>query len=247
MKIAIIGYGKMGNMIKKIAQKRGHKIVTTIDPENKSADYPQITENSVNQADICIEFTAPEAALKNFKSLLKLNKKVVSGTTGWLDNYEKVREITKKYNAAFLWGANFSPGMNIFHKIIDFSSKIIKKTNQYDVSGFEIHHTQKADSPSGTAKTLAETIKKNFDKKDILYDKSDKKINPDALHFSSLRCGSTPGTHKVIFDSDADTIELSHAARNREGFATGAVMAAEWLVDRKGFFNVTDFYNDLLT
>jgi 4-hydroxy-tetrahydrodipicolinate reductase len=219
MKIGLIGYGKTGKMVEKYAQIRGHEIVG-IATSKDSLD-------TLQEADVCIDFSHPEATLKNIKHLANLGKNVVIGTTGWYDALEAVDDLVKKSNIGLLYGPNFSIGVQLFNKILFDAAKLLKNHSQYDIAAVEEHHNQKVDAPSGTALKLSKTI----------LDASGKKIA-----FSTIRCGSIPGTHTIIFDSPADTLTLSHQARNREGFAEGAVIAAEWLLGKKGIYRFEDIF-----
>ncbi len=246
MNISIIGHGKMGKTIEKIALERGHKIVSIIDPNSEKATHREISEKALQGAEVAIDFTSPESAMKNIETVSRLGKSMVMGTTGWESQVAKAKAIIGKSNTGFIYASNFSIGMNIFLKIIENASKIIDRFPEYDIGGVEYHHAKKADSPSGTARSIAEIIKGNVGrKKTINYGAIDGQIKPGELHFASLRIGSMPGTHKIIIDSAPDTIELTHTARNREGFALGAVMAAEWVDKKKGFYNIKDMMKEL--
>lgn len=243
MKIAMVGYGRMGKEIEQVAKARGHDIVT-IDTQCK-ADFCKIDKESLKDVNVVIDFTIPNVAVENAKIYNSLGINTVMGTTGWYDKMNEVEEAVK--DIGFIWSGNFSIGVNVFFRIIENAAKIIDKVEDYDVMGFEVHHKGKADSPSGTAKMIADILLENIGrKKKLVVDKLDRKIEDDELHFASMRVGSIPGTHTVLFDSDADTIELTHRARNRRGFALGAVMAAEWIKEKKGFFGIEDFMNELI-
>ena len=245
MRIALIGYGKMGHAIKEIANERKHEIVT-IDP-NGVADFKDINAASLKGVDVCIEFTHPQVVLGNIEKLLRLNQKVVIGTTGWLANLTEVKQLVAETSGTLLYSSNFSLGVNIFFKVVENAAKLIDKFDQYDVSGLEFHHNQKADSPSGTAVSLGEILLENIKRKTKLeYNLVDRRISPEELHFTSVRCGQIPGIHEITFDSQADTISLKHTARNRNGFAYGAVLAAEWIKDQSGLFTLEDYINQLL-
>lgn len=213
MKIGLIGYGKTGKMVEKYAVKRGHEIVSIV---TSKGDL-----DSLKEADVCIDFSHPDATLNNIQHLAKLGKSVVVGTTGWYDDIESVKEIVKKSNIGLLYGPNFSIGVQLFNKILFEAAKLMQNHHQYDIAAVEEHHNQKVDAPSGTALKLSKTI----------FDASGKKVQ-----FSSVRCGSIPGTHTILFDSPVDTVTLTHQARNRDGFAEGAVIAAEWLQGKKGVY-----------
>ncbi|MEK6957821.1 MAG: 4-hydroxy-tetrahydrodipicolinate reductase [archaeon] len=247
MNMALIGYGKMGQMVQRVAEERKHRIVSIIDVSNKKAMFREINKGSVKDADVCIDFTAPESAIENIKKVSSLGKNIVVGTTGWYSHIQEAGEIVKKSGVGCIYASNFSIGMNIMFGLTEYASRIFDRFDAYDAAGFEMHHNKKADSPSGTAKSLAEIMKANISrKKRIVYDMVNRRIEPDELHFASLRIGSVPGTHKIIFDSIADTIELSHTARSREGFALGAVLAAEWLRGKKGFYTINDFMKEIM-
>jgi len=237
----------MGKIIEKIALERGHEISTIIDPKNPKATHTEISKESLKDTDVAIDFTSPQSALKNIEKTSSLRKNLVVGTTGWYDQLEKARQIVAKNKTGLIYASNFSIGMNIFSRIVENSAKIIDNFDQYDVGGIELHHNKKADSPGGTAKALAEIIKKNIKRKNkIVYEMVDGQIKPEELHFASARIGFIPGTHKIIMDSNADTIELTHTARNRDGFALGAIFAAEWIRKKTGFYSVDDFMDELM-
>lgn len=227
MKIALIGYGKMGKMIEAAALNHGYTIVAIIDPKG---DKKKISKETIGEADVCIDFSLPEHALDNLQQVAKCEKNIVMGTTGWYDNLKIAEKIVHDANIGFIYSPNFSLGVALFLHIIDKAAKIIAPFNHYDVSGVEMHHNQKLDAPSGTAKIISEKLQQHL---------------PNKIDFASVRVGSIPGTHTVLFDSPADTITLTHTARNREGFALGAVKASEWLKDKKGFFTIDDMLRSL--
>jgi 4-hydroxy-tetrahydrodipicolinate reductase len=246
MKIALIGYGQMGRIIEQVAKQRNHTVVSRIDPLAKDADHKEVTKEAIQDADVCIDFTHPTSVIENIHKVAGLGKDMVVGTTGWHDKVDEIRPIVGK-KTGLIYGSNFSIGVNIFFKIVEDAARLFNKFEAYDVAGLEFHHNKKADSPSGTAKTLAESLKSNIKRKNsIVYDIVNRKILPSELHFASVRVGSVPGTHKIIFDSAADTIELSHTARNREGFALGAIIAAEWISGKKGMYNISDMMKEIL-
>src|SRR3989338_10674746 len=216
MNIAIIGYGKMGHEIEKITRAKGMNIISIIDPNSSSANYREINEESLHNVDVCIDFTEPGAVMENIRKISKLGKCIVVGTTGWYDHLEESKSIVSQSNVGFIYASNFSIGVNIFFKIIENAARIINSIDSYDVFGYEVHNSRKLDAPSGTAKAIEQILVKNIQRK-------------KEVPFASVRSGTVPGTHVVGFDSAADTIELKHTARNREGFAIGAVMAAEWI------------------
>ena len=243
LKIALIGYGQMGNLIEQLASQNDCEIVSIIDPTLGN----EITTQTVADADVCIEFSTPDAAFENIVKLIELNKNIVTGTTGWYDNLDKVKLMVEKKGTGFIYGSNFSVGMNLFFSIIESAAKLMNKAEDYDLFGLEMHHNKKKDSPSGTAKVLSEIILQNIDRKTkVQYDKLDRKIEQDELHFTSVRSGDIPGTHSISFDSEVDTIELKHTARNRNGLALGAIKAAKWINNKTGFYNFTDNLNKII-
>lgn len=236
----------MGRMLEIAAGKRQHQLVAKIDPLAPYATHKTISPDSIGEAEVCIDFSQAESFVDNVRQVAALGKNMVAGTTGWYDRCEEVKTLVGS-RIGFIYGSNFSLGVNIFYKIVEQAAAIMNGFDAYDVAGIEFHHRKKADSPSGTAKSLAQILKSKIKRKDnIVYDIVNRKIAPGEIHFASLRCGSIPGTHKILFDSDADTIELAHTARNREGFALGAILAAEWLAGKKGFFTVNDFFQDII-
>jgi 4-hydroxy-tetrahydrodipicolinate reductase len=248
MNIALVGYGKMGRELASAAKQRGHSIVASIDPTAPEATHKKINGEVLKDADVVIEFTTPTAVVDNIRAISAAGKNVVVGTTGWGAQMDAVKDMVSKSGIGFLHSSNFSIGVNAFFRMVAEAAKIANKIESFDVYGYELHHNQKADSPSGTAKTIAEILLRNISRKTkTVYDKLDRAPAADELHFSSIRGGSIPGTHVIGFDSAADTIELTHTARNRAGFALGAVMAAEWLAGKKGFFEMKDFVDALFS
>jgi 4-hydroxy-tetrahydrodipicolinate reductase len=257
MNIAIIGYGKMGKLVEQIARTRGHTITAIIDPliETFASDIPQgvytgktIAEANLDSAVAAIEFTQPATAVANIIALAERKIPTVTGTTGWLDRMSEVTQAVESANSALLWASNFSIGVNLFYRIAWYAAELANKFSDYDIGGFEAHHNKKLDSPSGTAKTLAEGVVSRVDrKKKIVWETLDRKPEADELHFPSLRLGNIPGTHSLFFDSQADTIEITHTARSREGFASGAVQAAEWLTAEKrhGVFSIENMLQNI--
>jgi len=247
MRIALIGYGNMGRTIKQVAMERGHEITAIIDPNAKEATAKEISAKAVENADACIDFSQPDAALENIRKLSELKKNIVMGTTGWYNNTEEAKRLVEKAGTALIFASNFSLGVNLFYRIIGNSSELFNNFPEYDVFGLEFHHTKKKDSPSGTAKSIAKIIVDKIKRKTrIAFDRMDRQIFADELHFASVRGGNIPGTHSVFFDSGSDTIELTHTARNREGFALGAVKAGEWIKEKKGFFTIEDMMKEMI-
>jgi len=247
MNIAIVGYGKMGKEIEKIAKDKDITIKSIIDPTADVTSHKEINEESMKDVDVCIDFTHPDNVIDNIKKITKFKKNIVVGTTGWYDNLNEIKKVIENENTGLIWSGNFSIGVNIFFNIIKDASKIINKFDDYDVFAHEFHHNQKADSPSGTAVMIGNILLDNIDRKQkIVTEELKRKINPEELHISSTRAGKIPGTHIVGFDSAADTIELKHTARNRQGFAAGAVLAAEWIHNKKGFYDINSMMKDIV-
>src|SRR3989338_4653410 len=247
MNIAIIGYGRMGHEIETVARARGMNIVSIIDPRENGATHKSIDEKSLKNADACIDFTTPNSVLGNIRKISNLKKNIVVGTTGWQGKLEEARKIVKQNGTGLIHSSNFSIGVNVFFKIIENAAKMFNKIEEYDVYGYEMHHNKKIDSPSGTARAIGNILIKNINRKNkLLFEAINRKIQPNELHFASVRAGAIPGTHAVGFDSDADTIELKHTARNREGFALGAIMAAKWIKNKKGFYTIDDMMDSIM-
>ena len=231
MKIALLGYGRMGKEIEQIALQRGHEIVI-----KDSGDVAY----DISIADVAIDFSIPSVAFKNITNCLTNNVPVVSGTTGWLDKYEEAIAICKQNNGAFIYASNFSLGVNIFCELNKQLAKIMNTLEDYAVDIEEIHHTKKLDAPSGTAITLAEGIIENSDKSAWELDGVASQTN---IPIKAVRTPDVPGTHTITYSSEIDTIDIKHTAHNRKGFALGAVIAAEWLVGKNGIFSMQDVLN----
>jgi 4-hydroxy-tetrahydrodipicolinate reductase len=255
MKIAIVGYGKMGKMVERIALDHGHTITAIVEslpqestPPSGAPLYRTIAEaGNLHGAEAAIEFTQPATALGHIKALAEKKIPSVIGTTGWLEQIDEARRAVEQAGASLIWASNFSLGVNIFYRVAWYAAQLADSFPEYDVGGFESHHNKKLDSPSGTAKTLVEGVLAQMKRKNAaVWETLDRRPEPGELHFPSLRVGSVPGTHSLFFDSPADTIEITHTARSREGFASGAIRAAQWLPGRKGFFTIDDMLKDLL-
>ncbi|RJQ36933.1 4-hydroxy-tetrahydrodipicolinate reductase [Candidatus Microgenomates bacterium] len=242
MKIALIGYGNMGREIESLIVENKKDEIVSISYKNIS---DSLDKEGIKKADVAIDFTSPEIILKNIEEVAKLGKNMVVGTTGWYDKIDDVKNIIEKYKIGLVYGQNFSIGANLFFKTVEYASSMINKfANYYDVYGFEIHHRGKKDSPSGTARKLSEIILKNYKNKNVLQtEKLDRKINDNELHFASVRGGVNPGLHEIIFDSEADEIKLIHSARGRKGFAQGSLVAAQFIKDKKGFYNFDQLFD----
>jgi 4-hydroxy-tetrahydrodipicolinate reductase len=234
MKIALFGYGKMGKEIEKVAHERGHEIILKADSKTaKEEIYSQL-----KKADVAIEFSVPGSAVKNIYACFETHTPVVIGTTGWYDEYETVKQKCLQTNNTMLAATNCSLGVNIFFEINKRLAEIMNNQPQYNVAIEEIHHIYKLDAPSGTAITIANQIIENLDRKKTW--KNELSDNMDDLEIISIREGEVPGTHKVVYSSDIDDIEIIHKAHNRKGFAQGAVIAAEFIADKKGIFTMKD-------
>jgi 4-hydroxy-tetrahydrodipicolinate reductase len=231
MKIALLGYGKMGKTIERLALERGHEIVLKVDKED--------TNIAINKADVAIDFSLPEAAFKNITLCLENGVPVVSGTTGWLENYENAVALCQQMKGAFIYASNFSLGVNLFFELNRKLAELMQPFQQYSVSLEEIHHKRKLDAPSGTAITLAEGIIENTAYTGWSLDQT--KLN--AIPIVAKRIADVPGTHLVSYNSSIDQIEIKHTAHNRDGFALGAIVAAEWLFGKTGVFSMKDVLN----
>lgn len=222
MKICIIGYGKMGKMVEKIAISKGHSINQIIDSPNDEVD---------GNADVAIIFSTPESAVLNIMKCFEKKLPVVCGTTGWLNDIEKIKKYCETNNGTFLFSPNFSLGVNLFFKINNSVSKIMRNSDEFDLRISEVHHTSKIDSPSGTALKIKSDI-------DSILNKN--------TQIESKRIGSNNGTHEIIYESFSDLIKISHTAKNRDSFALGSIVCAQWIISQNGFFEMDDFLNDFL-
>ena len=231
MKIALLGYGKMGKEIEKIALSRGHEIVIKKDID---------TAIDITLADVAIDFSVPSSAFNNISNCIYNSIPVVSGTTGWLDKYEEAVALCKEKNSAFIYASNYSLGVNIFFELNKQLAKMMRSLKDYNISMEEIHHTKKLDAPSGTAITLAEGIIENSTKNNW---ELDEKTSEENIPIIAKRITDVPGTHTVCYDSKVDSIKIKHTAHNRKGFALGAVVAAEWILGKKGVFSMKDVLN----
>jgi len=229
MNIALFGYGKMGKTIERIAIGRGHNIVAKIDIDTTGYD--------LGEADVAIDFSVPTEALNNINKCFKKGIPIISGTTGWLKNYNKAIENCKEYNGAFIYASNYSLGVNLFFELNNQLAKMMRNFNDYDISIEETHHTQKLDAPSGTAITLAEGIIANSDKENWSLNVTE---SEKTIPIVAKRIENVPGTHIISYSSVVDEIEIKHTAKNRDGFALGAIIAAEWIKDKKGVFTMKD-------
>jgi len=231
MKIALLGYGRMGKIIERVAIERGHSISLKADSKTKTLDF--------SDTDVAIDFSLPSTAVSNIMACFESSVPVISGTTGWLEDYDTIVKLCQQKNSAFLYASNFSLGVNIFFEVNRVLAKLVANYSDYKLNIEEIHHTKKLDAPSGTAISLAEDIIKNSDYKNWTMNKAEAK----EIKIEAKRIVDVPGTHIINYDSEVDTIEIKHTAKNREGFALGAVVAAEWIANKKGVFSMKDVLN----
>ncbi|CAM1349320.1 MULTISPECIES: 4-hydroxy-tetrahydrodipicolinate reductase [Tenacibaculum] len=231
MKIALLGYGRMGKEIEKIALQRGHEVVIKYSGEE---DY------NIKLADVAIDFSIPDVAFTNISNCINNTVPVVSGTTGWLDKYEDIVNLCDEKKGAFIYASNFSLGVNIFFELNKQLAKMMSSLEQYNITMEEIHHTKKLDAPSGTAITLAEGIIENTHKTSW---ELDKQVSENSIPIKAIRTPEVPGTHTVTYKSEVDSIDIKHTAHNRQGFALGAVVAAEWLANKTGVYTMNDVLN----
>ena len=231
MNIALLGYGRMGKSIELIAKERNHRITLRVSDKNSNYDF--------SNTDVAIDFSIPSAAVFNIKKAIDSSVPVISGTTGWLDQYEDVLDYCKSKNGTFLYTSNFSLGVNIFFEINKRLSQLMSNVDGYTTEIEEIHHTKKLDAPSGTAITLAEHIIENTNYNNWTIDTP----QSDEIYIDAKRIENIPGTHEITYNSEIDSINIKHTAHSRQGFAMGAVIAAEWIKDKKGIFSMRDVLN----
>ena len=237
MNIILLGYGKMGQLIGQIAESRGHQIVGKINIDNRS-DLDSLNPENI---DVAIEFSQPEAAVENIKWALDRNIPILSGTTGWLASKPEIEKLTLESSGTFFYASNYSIGVNIFFKVNEFLAKLINESGGYKASIKEIHHTAKLDAPSGTAITLAEGIIKSISSLKNWNLTGETIDSEQSLPITSKRIDPAPGTHIIRYESEIDTIEVSHTAHSRQGFALGAILVAEWIQGKKGVLSMDDF------
>ncbi|MGI8470103.1 MAG: 4-hydroxy-tetrahydrodipicolinate reductase [Pyrinomonadaceae bacterium] len=230
MKIALIGYGAMGKLVKSLAEAKGYEIAVIIDEKDANLSAGELAKK-LKAADVAIDFSSSDAVRKTVEACLAANVPLIEGATGWNAERKAIKNLVEEKQGAFCYGANFSVGVNLFYRIADFAAELFSKFDDYEAFIEERHHSRKKDAPSGTALKLKEIIAKHITKD---------------FSVSSTRAGQIPGTHIVGFDGAADTIELAHAARSREGFASGAILAAEWIIGKKGFWEFTEVMDEIL-
>jgi 4-hydroxy-tetrahydrodipicolinate reductase len=244
MKVALLGYGKMGQIIERFALERGHEVVLKINADN----LDDLNKANLAKADVAIDFSAPDAAISNIYACFEANLPIVVGTTGWYGQLQEVKNECLSSNNTLLYGSNFSIGVNIFFHVNKVLAKLMSNFPAYDVQVEEIHHTQKLDSPSGTAMTIAEGIIEELDGKtewvnELVGSPFEDVVKKEQVLIESHRIENVPGTHTVVYSSEVDDIELKHTAHSRAGFALGAIVAAEWLQNKQGFYNIADIFN----
>lgn len=230
MKIALIGFGAMGKLIKTLAENKNHEITVIIDEAEADSTAEDLAEK-LKAVEVAIDFSTAEAVLRNVEACLLAKIPLVEGTTGWNSEKENVKNLVEKYDGGFVFGANFSVGVNLFYRITDFAAELFAKFADYETFIEERHHSRKKDAPSGTALKLKDIVAQHITKD---------------FSVAASRAGNIPGTHIVGFDGTADTVELIHTARSREGFASGAIVAAEWIVGKKGFWEFTEVMNEII-
>ncbi|MBO3116647.1 4-hydroxy-tetrahydrodipicolinate reductase [Winogradskyella sp. DF17] len=231
MNIALLGYGRMGKSIEAIALKRGHSIVLKVNTDKDPLDF--------SNTDVAIDFSLPNTAVKNIKAALSAHVPVISGTTGWLDNYDDIKAFCKAQNGSFIYASNFSLGVNLFFELNRKLCELMRDFKDYNVTIEEIHHMKKLDAPSGTAISLAQDIIKSTEYSNWTLGEA----QPDSIPINAKRIEDVPGTHEVSYNSQIDAISIKHVAHNRKGFALGAVIAAEWIKDKKGIYTMKDVLN----
>ncbi len=240
-RIALVGNGSMGKEISRIAGEQGIHITHVFDEQTP------LNPSSPSDFDVVIDFSTPHAVLSTIQSACELRKNVVIGTTGWLEHLPVIKQLVEKHSIGVIYGSNYSIGMQMFFRIVRQAARLVNSSQEYDIFMQEIHHKRKLDSPSGTALSLGDIIVAEVDRKSTLYtDTSHGKISPEVLHISSVRGGEVTGTHSVYVDSVADTIELTHRAKNRSGFASGALVAAEWIWKKQGLFDFADQFENII-
>lgn len=230
MKIALIGFGAMGKLIKTLAENKQHEVTVIIDESDANLTAEELAEK-LKGVDVAIDFTIAEAVKRNVTACLRANVPLVEGTTGWNSQLEEIKQLVAEKDGAFVFGANFSVGVNLFYRITNFVAELFAKFEDYETFIEERHHSRKKDAPSGTALKLKDIVSKHIEKE---------------FFVAATRAGNIPGTHIVGFDGTADTIELTHTARSREGFASGSIVAAEWIIGKKGFWEFTEVMDEIL-
>jgi 4-hydroxy-tetrahydrodipicolinate reductase len=247
MRAVIVGYGGMGREVERALAERGHSVAARVDAAAGRGDAPVLTRDIAAKADVAIEFSTADAVAANAARYADLGLSAVVGTTGWLAKLDEITRLVAGSSIGYLHGSNFSLGAHLFFALVGRAARLVDPLPEYDILSWEVHHRRKKDSPSGTALSMAKVITTaSSRKKRIVTERLDRPIAADELHVASVRGGEVPGIHTVLFDSLFDTVEITHSARSRGGFAIGAVRAAEWLAGRRGMFTVDQFIEDLL-
>ncbi len=249
MRIGISGYGRMGVLIRQHALQQGHEVPVVIDPVSSAPEVTHQSWQGVDRelVDVIIEFSLPQVAVENIASAAAADIPIVVGTTGWYSRMDEVKKLLDREGSGCIWSGNFSLGVNIFFRLTKTAAKLFNRFAQYDCMVHEYHHKHKADSPSGTAEMIGDILVGGLDRKThVVTEELKRSIEPEELHVTSTRGGSIPGTHRVTFDSDVDTVVLEHTARNRSGFAQGAVLAAEWIIGRQGLYTIDDMMKEII-
>ena len=245
MNLGLIGYGKMGRLIHRIAQERGHTVEVIIDPHAPEATAQTLAASLA--ADVYIDFSHPAAVVENIETACAHGLNIVVGTTGWNDELPRIRSLVESSGNGFVWASNFSPAVQSFFRIVRRAAELANALPECDIAMWEAHHRHKADAPSGTALSVGNILLDEVERKrELLLDRPEGKICEDQLHLATIRGGEIPGTHSVLFDFPAETIELKSISRNRDGFALGAVMAAEWLQGKQGFFCYDEVFEEVI-
>jgi 4-hydroxy-tetrahydrodipicolinate reductase len=240
MNIALLGHGKMGKEVAELAREKGLHVTAIFTGQNNRGGTG-LTPQSLADVEVCIDFSAPTAVVENIEGVARCGKDIVVGTTGWLDRLDHVQRVVVESGTGLLYASNFSPGVNVFFRLIEEAAKMFDRQDGYDVGVHEVHHREKADCPSGTALSIASLILRNLSRKtEVVHGTPEKRIEPQQFLVTSARLGHVQGKHTVTFDSGSDTIELVHTAKSRRGFAEGALLAASWLAGKKGVFTMND-------
>lgn len=248
MRISIVGYGAMGRLIKEEARAGNIEVASVVDPSEPGATHAEISEKALADVDVAIDFSVPTAALGNIRSYCAARCSAVIGTTGWYEQRHEVEALVKDAGIGLLWASNFALGVHAYFRIVEFTSKLFDKLEDFDVWGSELHHVHKADSPSGTARTLADILVRNISRKEkVVFDRLERRIDPSEIHFSSLRGGAINFEHTIGFGSESESVTIQHAARDRRSYARGALQAAAWLEQQgAGFFGIDDYLSEVL-
>ncbi len=246
MKIALIGYGRMGSTVESVAAEEGHEVVARIDEEGNRGGRG-ITPESLNGAEVAVEFSTPEATVPNVAACARAGIDLAVGTTGWLERLDEARDAVDAAGTGMIWAPNFSLGVNLFFRLVREAGRLVDRLEAYDVHVSEVHHRHKVDHPSGTARKLAEILLDEVQRKGRWAETpGDGPIDPSTLQVAAVRAGENPGTHLVALEGPDDRIELRHEARGREGFGRGALVAAEWIRGKRGVFTIDDLFEEML-